>query len=160
MHGFPCFEWLAVQMWIIWVNSVKQTKFNSYRKHFYNCTKMVHVGLHSVGTYHKKFGWKKGKNKNILCRVLENGTRQRHLLPSVREWHSAKTSFTECQARAIGKGFLKTLKPFFAEHLSAGTRQRGLCRVPDPGHLAKCIFKLKKIFAECPRSSTRQRTFT
>jgi hypothetical protein len=22
----------------------------------YNCHKMVHVGLHSVGTYHKKFG--------------------------------------------------------------------------------------------------------
>jgi hypothetical protein len=26
------------------------------KKHFYNCTKMVLVGLHSVGTHHKKFG--------------------------------------------------------------------------------------------------------
>jgi hypothetical protein len=38
------------------------TKSNSYRKHFYNYAKMVHVGLHSVGTYHKKFGWEKKKN--------------------------------------------------------------------------------------------------
>jgi hypothetical protein len=26
------------------------------KKHFYNCTKMVLVGLNSVGTHHKKFG--------------------------------------------------------------------------------------------------------
>jgi hypothetical protein len=35
----------------------------------YNCPKMVHLGLHSVGTYHKKFGWQNNKNKNILCQV-------------------------------------------------------------------------------------------
>jgi hypothetical protein len=29
------------------------------KKHFYNCTKMVLVGLHSVGTHHKKFGCQK-----------------------------------------------------------------------------------------------------
>jgi hypothetical protein len=28
---------------------------------------MVHVGLHSVGTYHKKFGDQ--NKKNMLCRV-------------------------------------------------------------------------------------------
>jgi hypothetical protein len=26
------------------------------KKHFYNCTKMVLVGIHSVETHHKKFG--------------------------------------------------------------------------------------------------------
>jgi hypothetical protein len=35
---------------------------------------MVHVGLHSVGTYHKKFGWEKKKIKNILCRVSRKDT--------------------------------------------------------------------------------------
>jgi hypothetical protein len=33
--------------------------------------------------------------------------------------------------------FLKTQKPFFVECLSAGTRQRGLCRVLVSGHSAK-----------------------
>ena len=37
-----------------------------YRKHFYNCAKMEHVGLHSVETQYKKFGWENEKNKNIL----------------------------------------------------------------------------------------------
>jgi hypothetical protein len=32
-------------------------------------SKIEHVSLHSVGTNHKKFGWKKKKNGNILCRV-------------------------------------------------------------------------------------------
>jgi hypothetical protein len=69
-------EWLAVQIWIFRRISIKRTKSNSYRKHFYNCVKMEHIGLHSVGTYHKKFGWKKKKNKNVLCRVSKNDTRQ------------------------------------------------------------------------------------
>jgi hypothetical protein len=30
---------------------------------FINCAKMVHVGLHSVGTYHKRFGCEKKKIK-------------------------------------------------------------------------------------------------
>jgi hypothetical protein len=38
---------------------------------------MVHVGLYSVGTYHKKFGWENKKNKNVLCRVSKEDTRQR-----------------------------------------------------------------------------------
>jgi hypothetical protein len=37
---------------------------------------MIYVGLHSVGTCHKKFGWKKKKIQNIICRVSKNGTRQ------------------------------------------------------------------------------------
>jgi hypothetical protein len=35
-----------------------------------------HVGLHSVRTNHKKFGWKKEKNENKLCRESKQGTRQ------------------------------------------------------------------------------------
>jgi hypothetical protein len=90
MHGLPCFEWLAVQIWIFRRNSNKRTKSSSYRKHCYNCPKMVHVSLHSVGTYHKKFGWEKEKNKNILCRVSKNGTRQNILCRVSDGWHSAK----------------------------------------------------------------------
>jgi hypothetical protein len=37
---------------------------------------MVHVGLYSVGTYHKNFGWENKINKNVLCRVSRNYTRQ------------------------------------------------------------------------------------
>jgi hypothetical protein len=37
---------------------------------------MIHVGLHSLGTYHKKFGGQNKKNKNILCRVFRDDTRQ------------------------------------------------------------------------------------
>jgi hypothetical protein len=36
-------------------------KSTSYRKQFSNCLKMVHVGLYSVGTYHKNFGWENKK---------------------------------------------------------------------------------------------------
>jgi hypothetical protein len=45
---------------------------------------MVHVGLHSVGTYHKKFG---GQNKK----------KYKYALPSVHRKHSAKTIFAESQ---------------------------------------------------------------
>jgi predicted AAA+ superfamily ATPase len=76
---------------------------------------MEHVGLNNVGTYHKKFGWKKKNNKNILCRVSKNGTRQSILCRVLGVGHSAKF-------------FLKNTKPFFAECLSllsAGSRTVG-----------------------------------
>jgi hypothetical protein len=43
---------------------------------------MIHVGLHSVGTYHKKFGGQNKKNTNMLCRVSTKDTRQILSLPS------------------------------------------------------------------------------
>jgi hypothetical protein len=56
---------------------------------------MIHVGLHSVGTYHKKFG---RQNKNILCRVSKEDS-----LPSANPRLSVKTdghlpsaTFAEC----------------------------------------------------------------
>jgi hypothetical protein len=94
---FPSFEWPAVQIWIFRRNSNKRTKSTNDCKHCYNCPKMVHVGLHSVGTYHKKFGGQNVKYKNMVCRVsIEDtrcpvfGTRQRSL-------------FAECQSSALGK---------------------------------------------------------
>jgi hypothetical protein len=50
---------------------------------------MIHVGLHSVGTYQKKFGRQNLKNKNILCRVSREDTRQRVLCRVPNIWHSA-----------------------------------------------------------------------
>jgi hypothetical protein len=100
MHSFPSFEWLAVQMWIFRSNSNKRTKSNSYTKHFYNCPKMVHVGLYSVETYHKKFGWQKRKKKNILCRVSRNNTRQSFLYRVSAGWHSAKNPL--CRVPTLG----------------------------------------------------------
>ena len=104
MHGFSSFEWPAVQIWIFRRNSNKQTKCTSYRKHCYNCPKMVHVGLHSVGTYHKNFGWQNKKNKNVLCRVSKEDTRQRLLCRVLFLGHSCR--------------------------VPEGTRHR-LCRVPE-----------------------------
>jgi hypothetical protein len=49
---------------------------------------MVHVGLHSVGTYHKKFGWENKKKYFAECQTQD--TRQRSL-------------FAECQNSALSK---------------------------------------------------------
>jgi hypothetical protein len=114
-------------MWFFWRNSNKRTKSTSYRKQFSNCLKMVHVGLYSVGTYHKNFGWKNKKNKNVLCRVSRNDTRQSSLCRVPAGWHSAKNC-----------------KSIFAECRPGDTRQSRLCRVSPIWHSAKRILKLKK----------------
>jgi hypothetical protein len=91
---------------------------------------MVHIGLHSVATYLKKFGKKNKKNKIYFAECPRLAL--------------DKPLFTKCQTGGTRQSFFKTLKPFFAECLSLGTRQRCLCRVLDPEHSAKYIFKLKK----------------
>jgi hypothetical protein len=100
MNGFRSFEWLAVQMWIFRRNSNKRTKSNNYRKHFYNCPKTVLVGLHSVGTFHKKFGWQKRKKEKVLCRVSRNDTRHRMLRRVSAGWHLAKKHL--CRVPNVG----------------------------------------------------------
>jgi hypothetical protein len=51
---------------------------------------MVHVGLHSVGTYHKKFGG-------------QNVKKQKYGLPSVYRRHSVKSSLPSAQHLVLGK---------------------------------------------------------
>jgi hypothetical protein len=46
---------------------------------------MVHVGLYSIGTYHKKFGWEKKKNK--------------------------KTYFAECPKKTLDKAVFAECQP-------------------------------------------------
>jgi hypothetical protein len=77
-------------------NTIKRTKSNGYSKHFYNCAKMEHVSLHSVGTYHKKFGWEK-KNKI------------KYTLSSVHGWHSAKHNLPSVYPGTLDKVFFKNL---------------------------------------------------
>jgi hypothetical protein len=62
---------------------------------------MVHVGLHSVATYHKNNGW--GKKKYILCQVSKNDTRQ-SILCRVSDVDTQQSSFfVECQNPALDK---------------------------------------------------------
>ena len=100
MHGFPSFEWPAVQIWIFRRISNKRTKSTNDWKLCYNCPQMIHVGLHSVGTYHKKFGRQNQKNKNILCWVSKEDTRQSVLCRVPNIWHSAKK--TLCRVPTLG----------------------------------------------------------
>ena len=82
---------------------------------------MIHVGLHSVGTYHKNFERQNKKNKNILCRVSRDDTRQRMLCRVSTMWHSAKSKFAECQPLALGKDWRPS---------ALGRPLTALCREP------------------------------
>jgi hypothetical protein len=51
---------------------------------------MVHVGLHSVGTYHKKFGW-------------QNKKKIKNALPSAQRRHSVKKALSSVSRLTLGK---------------------------------------------------------
>jgi hypothetical protein len=70
-------------------------------EHGGNCAKIEHVGLHSVGTHHKKFGGKR-KNANILCRVSKKYTRQSILCRVPTGSTRQRSFFAECQCLALG----------------------------------------------------------
>jgi hypothetical protein len=139
---------------------------------------MVHVGLHSVVTYHKKFGGQNKKNKNMLCRVSTEDTRQRHplssasyltlgkesALPSVYFWPSAKTNGRQLQMAANGP----LPRAIFAECLRLGKTLFTECfAVPSVLHSVNNLFTERRtlprpalgkgVFAECPIKSTRQK---
>jgi hypothetical protein len=128
---------------------------------------MIHVGLHSVGTYHKKFCRQNQKNKNILCRVSREDTRQRVLYRVPTIWHLAKK--TLCQVPTLGSRRRLTAVSF-------GTAADGPLPsghfaewgpVPSVQHLVKRLVAEsltlpsaalgKAFFAECPTKGTRQR---
>jgi hypothetical protein len=139
---------------------------------------MVHVGLHSVGTYHKKFGMQNKKNKNILCRVSRDDTRQSLLCRVPNIWHSAKK--TLCRVPTVGSRQRLTVVSFgtaadgslprapFVECLTLGKRAFAECApVPSVQHSIKRLFAEsltlpraalgKAFFVECPTKGTRQR---
>jgi hypothetical protein len=147
MNGFWSFEWLAVQMWIFRRNSNKRTKSNNYRKHFYNCPKTVLVGLHSVGTFHKKFGWQKRKKKKVLCRVSRNDTRHRMLYRVSAGWHLAKKHL--CRVPNVGARQKLTT-------VSYRWLLTALCRAPpSPSVWHSAKISLPSVFL-CRESCSRQ----
>ena len=139
---------------------------------------MIHVGLHSVETYHKKFGRQNQKNKNILCRVSRDDTRQRSLCRVPTVWHSAKNHL--CRVPAAGSRQRLTAVSFgtavdgplprapFAECLTLGKPVCAECLpMPSVRHSVKSLVAEslalpsaalgKAFFAECLTKGTRQR---
>jgi hypothetical protein len=110
---------------------------------------MIHVGLQSVGTYHKKFGRQNQKNKNILCRVSSEDTRQRVLCRVPTSLHSAKK--TLCRVPTHGSRQRLTAISFGAAAdsplPSAAFADRPLCRVFDTRQT--CLCRVGSC-AECP----------
>ena len=139
---------------------------------------MIHVGLHSVGTYHKKFGRQNKKIKIYFAECLEMtlgkasfaecllcGTRQRSL-------------FAECQTLALGQRLTAVSfgtavdgplpRATCAECLTLGKSVFAEClSVPSVQHSVKSLVAEsltlpsaalgKAFFAECPTKGTRQR---
>jgi hypothetical protein len=139
MHGFSSFEWPAVKIWIFRRNSNKRTKSTSYWKHCYNCPKMVHVGLHSVEKYHKKFG---GQNKKIKkcfaeCPQKTLGNDPPCRVPDI--WHSAKNLLYRVPAFGSWQRLTAIIcrRPLMA-----------LCRAPSL--LSVCHSAKQFLYAECP----------
>jgi CDGSH-type Zn-finger protein len=124
---------------------------------------MVHVGVHSVGTYHKKFGGQNVKNKNMVCRVFIEDTRQSLLcrVPSI--WHSANKPF--CRVPVFGSRQRLTAVSFRTDAdgplpsaFFISLPSVVLCRVcPALGKEARYRESNFAGFAECPKKSTRQR---
>jgi hypothetical protein len=134
---------------------------------------MVHVGLHSVGTYHKNFGGQNVKNKNMVCRVSIEDTRQSLLcrVPSI--WHSAKKPVLGSQQRLTTVSFRTAAdgplpSAFFVECWTLDKHVFAEC-VPVPSVLHSVKRHVtesrtlpsaalgKAFFTECPTKGTRQR---
>jgi hypothetical protein len=116
-------------------NSNKRIKSNSYRKHFYNCLKMVHVGLHSVETYHKKFGW---QNKKI------------------------KIYFAECPRQALGKAYSAECQTVdtrtrLSANITIVSFTRRLTTVCQAPHFAEC-FTVPRVLLSTNTIVTESRT--
>jgi hypothetical protein len=127
---------------------------------------MIHVGLHSVGTYHKKFGRQNKRNKNILCRVSRDDTRQRVLCRVSTGRHSAKK--TLCRVPTIGSRQRLTAVSFgtaadgplprapFAECGPVPSVLRSVKTLVTESRALPSAALGKAVFAECPIKGTRQ----
>jgi hypothetical protein len=134
---------------------------------------MIHVGLHSVGTHHKKFERQNKKIKIYFAECLEMtlgkvcfaecllcDTRYRTSLPRANGWHSAKTN-----DRQLWDG---RWRPFAESPLCRvfDTRQSCLCRVPfcaecsalGKARFAECLTVPSAALGKCRTKGTRQRS--
>jgi hypothetical protein len=107
---------------------------------------MIHVGLHSIGTYHKKFGRQNQKNKNILCRVSREDTRQRVLCRVPIICHSAKKPLCRVPILSSRQNWRPSA---LGRPLTALCREPEscLCRVFDTRQTCRCRVGS---CAECP----------
>jgi hypothetical protein len=128
---------------------------------------MIHIGLHSVGTYHKKFGRQNKKNKNLLCRVSREDTRQSVHCRVPNILHSAKK--TLCRVPNLGSRQRLMAVSFrtaadgplpsatFAECGSVPSVQHSVKRLVAESLALPSAALGKACFAECPTKGTRQR---
>jgi hypothetical protein len=97
---------------------------------------MVHVGLHSVGTYHKKFGWQNKKIKIYFAECPRKAL--------------GKACSAECQRGAIGKedSLPSAITQLSAKVMVVSFRRwlTALCREPP---FAECLALGQEIFTEC-----------
>jgi hypothetical protein len=97
---------------------------------------MVHVGLHSVATYHKKFGWGKKKIK--------------YTLPSVQEWHSTKHSLPSVRRGTLSKvASLPSAKARRSTKITTVRYRWLLMALWRASRFAECLTLVKVVFAEC-----------
>jgi hypothetical protein len=64
---------------------------------------MIHVGLHSVGTYHKKFGRQNKKIKIYFTECLEKTPSKENFVECLLFGTRQTRLFAECQPSALGK---------------------------------------------------------
>jgi hypothetical protein len=65
---------------------------------------MVHVGLHSVGTYHKKFGWENKKIKIYFAECPEMTLGKEAFVECQLVDTRQRIFFVKCQCSALCKG--------------------------------------------------------
>ena len=131
IHFFSLFEWLAVIIWIIQENSIKWNTLKKYRKSPRN---VPHWNMEYQVLYEDCRKSLEVKNeKNMVCRVSKNNTRQISSLPSAKTAGTRqrvliffkKTLFAKCQAGWHSTKNLKKIK------------KKPLCRVPGQVALGK-----------------------
>jgi hypothetical protein len=121
---------------------------------------MVHVGLHSVETYHKKFSCQNKKYKNMFYRVSKK-TLGKDLLCRVADiWHSAKSPLCRVptfgpRQRLTGDGPLPSAT--FADCVSVPSVLHSVNELVTESRTLPNAALGNDFFAECPRKSIRQR---
>jgi hypothetical protein len=124
---------------------------------------MIHVGLYSVGIYHKKFGRQNLKNKNMLCRVSSEDTRQRVLcrVPTLGPLQrltavSFRTAADGPLSSATVAECLTLGKHLFAESSPVPSVLHSVNQLVTERRNSPSVALGKAAFAECPTKGTRQ----
>jgi hypothetical protein len=94
---------------------------------------MEHVSLHSVGTYHKNFGWKKKK-----------------YLLSIQGWHSTNHGLLSARLETLGKvASLPSAKARQSAKITSASYRRLLTALYRASLFAECLAFGQVVCAEC-----------